>query len=757
MSSSSSSDSSSGGSSDDDDSSVEISDVDLSSDDEESRSGSTIPSDDEELRNSGKSLYDEEIVDDVESVVFSDEEEFEEIGAESEHSILSSTKMKSYKSLTTMESHKEQQTPDQMKKKVRRPSAHTIDILAASARAAAEQADACDEYEGSDDESYDDDDQYYGGNTALLLKKEEKFSERLEHFQDVQRKLEERMNKIDSKGRMKEIEIVSHSEGLLNDDGITYKLAYQQQDSEGEPAQNLGDVYESAYQIKQALRDLLDSMAEKVKGLDHMDCKIVDLKPRDAANEKARTEYLTREPGPPECWMYDILRSSVTCKTMKQMENVNKFLRKKAHIVQAKNRFVDENHTFSGYRDLLYHVQLDLPQKKNVKFVAEIQVHHKDVLNLESLFGLNNHYKYFRPIFSGPFDRSITETMKDLDVFQKAGTPFDDELMKNILDTDNPDQLSVFAKIFTLKLENYDLALQVYSRALPLYVETVGEIHIKTAMTYQDIGIVQAKLGKFNQALLSLQTCLEIQEQVFGTPNNPEVAITRSHLGHTIVQRGDDGDELLEYRGALQQYKKALVIREQCLGEDHLDVAESYQNIGQSLCKLGDFQGALAANRESLSILESLLGEEHADVASAHCLLGNVLHDQSDFQGAMEEYSIALAIREEVFGKSHISTAETHTQIGKLLTDVQDYDEAEIRHRKALRIRDTLIGKESPESAESHYWIGYVLNQKGDYGAALKEHNVGYQIRSKLLHSRHPSTKASMRSVRANENNQKES
>jgi len=603
-----------------------------------------------------------------------------------------------------------------------------------------------------DDEGDDDEDDYSGegDDTALLQVKEDKFFERVKHFMNVQRKIEERLQIIDSSDRMKSIEVVTHSGGILEDDG-TYKIKYQQRDADGEPAQNLGEVYEAAYQIKQSLRDLLDSMVDKVKGLDYVDAKIVELKPRDAANDKAREEYLTRTPGPPETWIYDILRASVTCKTIKQMESVNKFLTKKAHIVQAKNRFVTP--AFSGYRDLLYHVLLKWPYKENVQFVAEIQVHHKDVLNLEKMFGLNNHYKYFRPIFAGP-DRSVIQTLRELEMIEKAGK-INDKLIERIIQTDNPDQIYVHGKLFHLKLENYDVALHIYSHALQLQEGAAGEIHPKTAAMYQDVGLVQAKLGDFDQALRSLQKCLEIQEEVFG-PCSPEVAITRSHLGHTIVERGDDGDELLEHRGALQQYRKALVVREKCLGEDHLDVAGSYQNIGQSLCKLGDFQGALAAYRESLSILESLLGENHADVAVAHSLLGNVLHEQGDFQGAMEEYSFALAIREEVFGKSHVATADSHTQIGQLLTDVQDYDEAEARHRKALRIRETILGKESPEAAESHYWVGYVLNQKGDYEAALKKHTIAYTIRSTILPRGHPDTRASLRSVRANENNQQE-
>ena len=126
---------------------------------------------------------------------------------------------------------------------------------------------------------------------------------------------------------------------------------------------------------------------------------------------------------------------------------MNKFLKKKAHIVQAKNRFVTP--AFSGYRDLLYHVLLEWPYKENVQFIAEIQVHHKDVLNLEKMFGLVNHYKYFRPIFAGP-SRSVVQTLRDLDRIQKAGK-ISDSLIKKILASDDPDQLYVYGKLFNLK------------------------------------------------------------------------------------------------------------------------------------------------------------------------------------------------------------------------------------------------------------------------------------------------------------------
>jgi hypothetical protein len=127
-------------------------------------------------------------------------------------------------------------------------------------------------------------------------------------------------------------------------------------DDERKPARSFGEVYETAYQIKQPSKDLLESTAVKEKGLDCTDAKEDDLRPNDSAIEKGRKEY----PGSHETtWLYDILSASVTCKTTKQLESVNKFLVQKAHIVHAKNRFVTAANC--GYCDLLYHVLFDWP------------------------------------------------------------------------------------------------------------------------------------------------------------------------------------------------------------------------------------------------------------------------------------------------------------------------------------------------------------------------------------------------------------
>jgi tetratricopeptide (TPR) repeat protein len=578
--------------------------------------------------------------------------------------------------------------------------------------------------------------------SALLDGHQGKFFDRLHHLFEVHKKVEGKMKKIDPKEKLKEITVIAHSEGIREVDG-SYKSQYQQQDVNGKVARNLGEVYAAAKQAQSCFMDLVYQACDKVKDLGQFDVHFPPLKPHDRASEKAKSDYSHRFPGPSETWLYDVLRASITCKTAKQMESINKFLSKKTHIVQAKNRFATP--AYNGYRDLLYHVRVPYEFKDDVYFIAEIQVKLKEVIALQNFFGLNAHLLFFRPCFSGP-ERSMKKTLTSLQKLEKAGK-VDQALLNSLLISEDTDQLAMLAQLFHEKLECLDEALELYARILTLEKCSVGEKHAKTGTTYKNIGLVQGKKGDFDSAMMNLEKALEIQEAVYGS-YHPEVATTRSHLGHVICLRGDETGTM-QHQGALRQHRNSLAIREETLGADHVDVATSYQNIGLSLGQLGDLGGSVAAYREALRILQNVLGPSHPDVAATHSMIGTVLCGQGEFDKAMKEFTRALDIRVGVLGKNHPTTADSHTEIGNMLCETGDYDKAEWRHREALRIRRAVLGKDHPDCATSISNIGYVLSQRGDYEGALAEHRQALGIRDAILGKRHPDSLASRRSIKA--------
>lgn len=556
----------------------------------------------------------------------------------------------------------------------------------------------------------------------------DQFFDRLQHFFEVRRKVEERADMVDPSEKLRNLKVKPTSGGIQKYNG-KFKTEYQQTYGKTKIVRNLDDLYDAAESTITALEKVLDNMTDEVNGLDNESIEIADLKPRDRAYEKAKEEYSDRRPGPPESWLYDVVRASVLCKSYKQVVDVNKWLVKHVHIVSVKNRFLEP--AFNGYRDLLFHICI--PYRGKLTHICELQVHHKDIKALDQQFGLPKHYEFFRSCFSGPW-RSQEVILDDLAMMNKYGD-VGGNLMTKLLKSKDLDQLRLFAGLCREKLDEYDLALELYRRILILQEDLQSQDHESIASTHLSIGLVLGAKGEIDESLVHLQKALSMQESILGS-DHIEYAELLTEIGRVLSKKGN-------YDGALSKYKKALDIREKRFGREHFLVINSLQDIGQVFRDLGDFMAADACYRKALKIQESVLGEVHPDVASTRHLIGTTLCQFGDFGKAMEEHRLALSIRETAIGKNHPMTAESHTDIGIVLCQKGDYEVAEWRHKKALRIREAMKGKEDEECAISLSYLGEVLSRKGDYEGAIQSIKRAQKIRERSLGMDHPVTAAS--------------
>jgi tetratricopeptide (TPR) repeat protein len=540
------------------------------------------------------------------------------------------------------------------------------------------------------------------------------FFDRLDHFFEVRRKTEEKAVGMDPSRKLRALKVKVHSGGIQNSNGV-FKKEYQQRGINDRLVQSLDDLYKVAEPAETELKFFLHQMTQEVKGLETYNVKVAPVKPRDRAFEKATSEYHRRIPGPPESWLYDIVRASIVCKSYKQISDVNKWLGKNCHVVQAKNRFTEP--CFNGYRDLLFHVSI--PFRGELAHICEIQVHHKDMLALNEQYGLPKHYEFFRSCFVSPW-RTQTEILEDLTMLNKFGK-IEGPCMKKLLKSKDPEQILLVAGLCRDKLDDFTRALELYRRVLNLQEGEAEADDEEIAATYISIGLVLGSMGDIEESLINLKKALEIQESCLGG-NNVEVADTYTEIGHLLRKKGD-------FSGALTQYQRALVIRETKLGSDHFQVITSLKDIGHVLQEKGDFMESEDEYRRALRLQEKVLGDIHPDVAATHAMIGTTLCLHGDFNKAMEEHRLALSIRETVLGKNSPFTAQSHTDIGILLCQKGDYEMAEWRHNKALRIREATRGKDDEECAISHGHLGEVLSLKGDYDGAVNELKRAQEIR----------------------------
>ncbi|XP_046855882.1 uncharacterized protein LOC124448981 [Xenia sp. Carnegie-2017] len=213
---------------------------------------------------------------------------------------------------------------------------------------------------------------------------------------------------------------------------------------------------------------------------------------------------------------------------------------------------------------------------------------------------------------------------------------------------------------------------------------------------------------------------LEIRKQSLG-PNHVDVAASLNNLGNVLKKTRN-------YDKAKEVHEKALEIRKQALGQNHVDVAQSLNNLGIVYYDTGNYDKTIKAHEKALQIRKQLLGPNHVDVAAS--LNGN-------YDKAIEFYEKALETRKQSLGPNHVEVADTLNNLGLVFNKTGNYDKAIEVHEKALKIRKRSLGFNHVDVAASLYNLGIVLNKTGNYEKAIEVHEKALGIRKQSLGVNH--------------------
>jgi len=202
------------------------------------------------------------------------------------------------------------------------------------------------------------------------------------------------------------------------------------------------------------------------------------------------------------------------------------------------------------------------------------------------------------------------------------------------------------------------------------------------------IGQTFARLGRFDEAEEQLRLALTIRRQLFGN-DHEEIADTLNMLGEVRYDRGDmDGAERL--------YDEALAMRQRVFGPQHAAVASTLDNLGNVYQDRDDTAAAEEAYRGALAMRRVVLGPDHEDVASSLNNVATVLHDRREYAAAEEMYAESLAISRRALGENHPDVATALNNVAVLLHDEGKLEEAEPVYRDALAITRRTLGDQHP-------------------------------------------------------------
>ncbi|WP_042713030.1 tetratricopeptide repeat protein, partial [Crocosphaera watsonii] len=100
-----------------------------------------------------------------------------------------------------------------------------------------------------------------------------------------------------------------------------------------------------------------------------------------------------------------------------------------------------------------------------------------------------------------------------------------------------------------------------------------------------------------------------------------------------------------------------LGLRKKLLGDEHPDVATSFNNLAGLYYSQGRYTEAETLYKDALALIKKLLGDEHPDVATSFNNLAGLYRSQGRYTEAEPLYKDALALRKKLLGDEHPDVA----------------------------------------------------------------------------------------------------
>jgi len=220
-------------------------------------------------------------------------------------------------------------------------------------------------------------------------------------------------------------------------------------------------------------------------------------------------------------------------------------------------------------------------------------------------------------------------------------------------------------------------ARAAFERAIKIWEANLGAGTSQVATGVNNLGMVDARPGRFERRTRRLRARLKIDEAAFVRPSQGRHP--RQQPGQCAEEQGDLNGRTHRLRACIKNLGKN-TSRISC--RMLLQQSTTWASV---LKDLGDLSGARAAFERAIKILEDNLGTDHPQVATGVNNPGGVLKDLGDLNGARAAYERAIKFW-KTSGTDHPQVATGVNNPGLVMKDQGDLNGARAAFERALKI-----------------------------------------------------------------------
>lgn len=250
---------------------------------------------------------------------------------------------------------------------------------------------------------------------------------------------------------------------------------------------------------------------------------------------------------------------------------------------------------------------------------------------------------------------------------------------------------------------------ELFRRAARLYAEVgddAGLAHTWVTLVFV-VGSLQGKpaegaaLGEFAATLVARRRDKVLEAQL------------ENHLGAVRYGAGE-----LEKSAA--HFQRALALRRDVLGAEHLGVANTLANLGAVRRSQNRLDEAEALGQEGLALKTKLLGEDHPEVAVSFRNLAALAISKKEHGRARQLEEQAMAIHRRANGEVHFEVANSLNNLGQSYAEEGAHERALDYQERALAMYRQSLPSEHPLIGKALFALAETLDVLGRHADSLK-------------------------------------
>lgn len=223
----------------------------------------------------------------------------------------------------------------------------------------------------------------------------------------------------------------------------------------------------------------------------------------------------------------------------------------------------------------------------------------------------------------------------------------------------------------------YDTAREYFRRELQITRANYGERHVRTAIAYNNMGLVARRLGEPEEALEHLERGLDIARDV--APEHRITTAIHTNLGNTW-------EELGELDAAAENFKAGLS-RDDLAESDPRSYSFLLNNYGSLLARRGHLEEGKALLREAVEVKTRVFGETNLSTARSMLYLVQFQIRSGQDRDIAELLDRAAAAYKEIYGPGHMKMSFLLLVQAQYARAQGDYQRAAALLEEALRGR----------------------------------------------------------------------